>query len=89
MKRWCQFVVSVLCVLIMTRAGAQAEAQAPGLPRHLLIVDAHNDTVQQILLEHIDIGIRQVDGGIDPHSSVLSKLNWRFSPASHLPADKR
>lgn len=65
MKKWCLFIVSALCILSITRAGAQADAQILGLPKHLLILDAHNDTVQQILLEHIDIGIRQVDGGID------------------------
>jgi membrane dipeptidase len=64
-KRSCMFIVSVLCVLSMTRVGAQSDAQALRLPKNLLIVDAHNNTVQQILLEHIDIGIRQADGGID------------------------
>ena len=65
MKRWSSFVVISLCVLGMPRAGAQADTHALGLPKHLLTVDAHNDTVQQILLERVDIGIRQSDGGID------------------------
>lgn len=65
MKSVFTFVMCALCSIVITCVGAEPAAQALRLPRHLLIVDAHNDTVQQILFEHVDIGKRQVDGGID------------------------
>lgn len=65
MKNWCLLVVTSLGFFGMLPADAQENAHIPRLPEHPLTVDAHIDTAQRILLEQIDIGVRQAQGGID------------------------
>jgi membrane dipeptidase len=38
---------------------------AKRIQANVLVVDAHNDTVQRILIENVDIGQRLTDGAVD------------------------
>lgn len=64
MKLWYPLAV-IGGSIVWAVTGHAAESRAKARPEQWLIVDAHNDTAQRILMEKVDIGVRRTDGGID------------------------
>ena len=56
-------LIAALC--LSPASGAQVSDDAHRLQATVLGIDGHNDTVQHILYEHVDIGSRLSDGSID------------------------
>lgn len=54
-----------MLVLLVTCMQAQVSEEAKRIQSHVLGVDSHNDTIQRVLIEGIDLGKRQPDGSVD------------------------
>src|SRR5260370_41104484 len=61
--RW--FLVTALLLLVRPLATGQQIDETQRVHATVLGVDAHNDTLQRVLLENVDIGKRLNDGEID------------------------
>jgi membrane dipeptidase len=59
------FLVAAQLLLVLPLAIGQQTDEAQRVHAALLGVDAHNDTLQRVLLENVDIGKRLNDGEID------------------------
>jgi membrane dipeptidase len=57
--------IAIVVTVIASYASAQNIDEARRIQSHVLGVDTHNDTMQRVLIEKIDIGQRLPDGMID------------------------
>jgi len=58
-------LLASLILLMAPRMSAQVSEEAKRVQSHVLGVDSHNDTLQRVLIEGIDLGKRQPDGSVD------------------------
>ena len=54
-----------IILLISASLSAQVSEDAKRIQSHVLGVDSHNDTLQRVIFEGIDLGQRQPDGNVD------------------------
>jgi membrane dipeptidase len=58
-------LVTLLSAAGISQAETPVESRAAQLQQHVLGVDAHNDTVQRLLLSGADLGVRSSKGSVD------------------------
>jgi membrane dipeptidase len=58
-------LVALLSAAGISQAETPVESRAAQLQQHVLGVDAHNDTVQRLLLAGADLGVRSSKGSVD------------------------
>jgi len=58
-------LVTLLSAAGISQAETPVESRAAQLQQHVLGVDAHNDTVQRLLLAGADLGVRSSKGSVD------------------------
>lgn len=65
MGRYSSMLLVALAFLVGTTLFAQVSDEAKRIQSHVLGVDSHNDTLQRVLIEGVDIGKRLPDGAVD------------------------
>lgn len=65
MRRYEPLVFVVMAFLMGTGLVAQVSDEAKWIQSRVLGVDSHNDTLQRVLIEGVDIGKRLPDGAVD------------------------
>lgn len=65
MRRYSSMHYVALAFLAGTTLFAQVSDEAKRIQSHVLGVDSHNDTLQRVLIEGVDIGKRLPDGSVD------------------------
>ena len=60
-----RFSLAAILVLMSASLFAQVSEEAKRIHSHVLGVDSHNDTLQRVLIEGVDIGQRLTDGSVD------------------------
>ena len=60
-----RFSLAAILVLMSASLFAQVSEEAKRIQSHVLGVDSHNDTMQRVLIEGVDIGQRLTDGSVD------------------------
>ena len=60
-----RFSLAAILVLMSASLFAQVSEEAKRIQSHVLGVDSHNDTLQRVIFEGIDLGKRQPDGSVD------------------------
>jgi membrane dipeptidase len=58
-------LLALLSIAGVSQAETPAESRAARLQQHVLGVDAHNDTVQRLMLSGVDLGVRTSNGAVD------------------------
>ena len=68
MKRSVRFLSLCLCASVVTAAGARQVSVRPDARRihdQAIVIDTHMDTLQRVLMQHADLGVRSKDGQAD------------------------
>ena len=65
MNSFCRLTSALLVVLLSASLSAQVSEEAKRIQADVLGVDSHNDTMQRVLIEGVDIGKRLPDGMVD------------------------
>lgn len=65
MPQFRSLLVALLLLSFVRAVSAQVSEEAKRIQSHVLGVDSHNDTLQRVLIEGVDIGKRLPDGMVD------------------------
>ena len=65
MRKCPSLLPAAILVVLSASLSAQVSEEAKRIQSHVLGVDSHNDTMQRVLIEGVDIGQRLPDGAVD------------------------